>query len=275
MELADAFGQCRRTRLQDVRGLDFIDVPVANRRHAAPSFTLRDLFPPHCLAAPRGDNDVRLTLDDVLGADDALLAEFAVAELGENRIAAGDLDELFDPANARDQRVVPLLEKDPRAAGQLCCGGAYRIEFELEMRNQPIRLVGAADQRAKDANHLQYLGHAALIEDHHRVAALDQLGRDVGLQIGEAEDQVGLERFDLFVFGVDERRDARLASRFRRPHRVTGYADDAVALAEEIQRFRRLLGQAHDARRVAAHNLLTGWQFLRRVADLATRTARG
>ena len=37
VKLPDAFGQRCRTRLQDVGGLDLVDVSVANRRHGAPS----------------------------------------------------------------------------------------------------------------------------------------------------------------------------------------------------------------------------------------------
>ena len=37
----------------------------------------------------------------------------------------------------------------------------------------------------------------ALVEREDGMPALDQLGRDVGLQIGESEDEVRLERFDL------------------------------------------------------------------------------
>ena len=67
------------------------------------------------------------------------------------------------------------------------------------------------------------------------------------------EDQIGLERLDLVEARVDERRDLRLLPRLRRPHGVAGDADDAIALAEQIQRLGRFFGEADDARRVAAH----------------------
>ena len=70
---------------------------------------------------------------------------------------------------------------------------------------------------------------------------------EVGLQIGEREHEVRLERLDLVELRVDERRDLRLLPRFRRPHRVAGHADDAIALAEQVQRLGRLFGQADDA----------------------------
>ena len=63
----------------------------------------------------------------------------------------------------------------------------------------------------------------------------------------KAEDQIGLERFDLVEPRVDERGHSRLLPRLRRPHGVAGHADDAIAFAEQIQRLGRLFGQADDA----------------------------
>ena len=71
--------------------------------------------------------------------------------------------------------------------------------------------LGAAHERADHADHLKDLGDAALVERHDGIAAANQLGGDVGLQIGERQDQVGFERLDLVEPRVDERRYLRLA----------------------------------------------------------------
>ena len=107
--------------------------------------------------------------------------------------------------------------------------------------------LAGADQAADDADHLQDLGDAPLIERHDRIAAANQLGGDVRLQIGEGEDQIRLQRLDLVEPRVDERRHLRLRARLRRPHRVAGDADDAIAFAEQVQRLGRLFGQTDDA----------------------------
>ena len=87
-----------------------------------------------------------------------------------------------------------------------------------------------------------------------RDAAPDQLGDDVGLQVGEGQDQVGLERQDLVDVRGNERGDPRLfPAHAGRPHRVTRYADDAAILAEEIERLHGLFGQADDALGRKAH----------------------
>src|SRR3989442_899284 len=49
--------------------------------------------------------------------DDPAVGPRLPAELDEDVTAAGDLDQLGDPADAGDERIVPLLEVDARAVG--------------------------------------------------------------------------------------------------------------------------------------------------------------
>ena len=80
-------------------------------------------------------------------------------------------------------------------------------------------------------------------------AGADQLCRDLRLEIGKGENEIGLEREDLRNIGRGEGRNARLlAPDLRRPHGITGHADDAVLLTEKVKRFDRLLCQADDPR---------------------------
>ena len=115
------------------------------------------------------------------------------------------------------------------------------------LARQRLALFRHADNAGEDADHLQDLGDAALVEGEHRIAALDEVVGDVGLQIREREDQVRLQRLDLFVARVQERRHLRLLARLRRPDRVAGDADHAIAFTEEVQRFGGFLGEADDA----------------------------
>ena len=76
----------------------------------------------------------------------------------------------------------------------------------------------------------------------------NEFGGDVGLQIGERQHQIGIERENLWHIRGDEGRHPRLlAPHPRRPHRIARHAGDAVFLAEEIERLHGLLGQADDA----------------------------
>ena len=85
--------------------------------------------------------------------------------------------------------------------------------------------------------------------------ATNEVGDDVGLKIGEGEHQIRLQRQDLWNVRGDEGRHPRLlAAHLRRPHRIAGDADDAVLLAEQIQRLDGLFGEADDpAGRELAH----------------------
>ena len=69
--------------------------------------------------------------------------------------------------------------------------GRSTVEPGLEFGHERGGAIGAADETADDEDHLQDLGDAALVEQHHRVAALSKVGGDVALQVREREDQVG------------------------------------------------------------------------------------
>ena len=81
------------------------------------------------------------------------------------------------------------------------------------------------------------------------------IGDDAGLQVGESQHEIGLERQNLRNVRGNEGGNPRLlAADLRRPHRIAGDADDAVLLAEQIQRLDGLFGEANDpAGRELAH----------------------
>ena len=86
------------------------------------------------------------------------------------------------------------------------------------------------------------------LADPHLDAGLDQRLRDVGLDVGKADRQIGLQLEDAFDLGAGERADLGLfLPRARRAHREARDADDAPLFAERIQHLGRLLGQADDA----------------------------
>ncbi len=180
--------------------------------------------------------------------DDALLRTLLAAKLGKGIDAAGDLDQLRDPADAADQRIVPFLEIDfwPR----------WRCERPQRRPSSSLRcsrsasasaLAGSIDQGADGADHRKDTGDVALVEDVDGDAGLGEVGGELSLQVGKGQHQVRLERQDLRNIGGDERGNPwLLLAHLRRPHRVAGHADDPVLLAEEVEGFDRFLGQADD-----------------------------
>ena len=154
-----------------------------------------------------------------------------------------------------DQRIVPFLEIDlwlrlrPRRRRNVC-------QSRFKARCELIGTLRRTDDGTERADHRQNAGDVALIEDVDRNAGAHQIGDDAGLQVGEGEHEVGLERKDLWNVRRDEGGDPRLlAPDLRRPHGIAGDADDAVLLTEQIQRLDGLFGQADDpAGRELAHD---------------------
>ena len=132
---------------------------------------------------------------------------------------------------------------------------AIRARRCSKLARELLGALGGADHRAERADHRENAGDVALVEDVDGDAGADQIGDDVGLQVGEGQHEIGLERQNLRNVRGDEGGDPRLlAAHLRRPHRIAGDADDAVLLAEQIQRLDGLFGQADDpAGRELAH----------------------
>ena len=81
-------------------------------------------------------------------------------------LAAGDLDQLRHPADAGDQRVVPLLEVDARPADRRASRAATSRKPPFEgLRASASALSLAADERAKRPDHRKDAGDVALIEE--------------------------------------------------------------------------------------------------------------
>src|ERR1700730_3789835 len=56
--------------------------------------------------------------DNLLMCHNAVLGRALISSIGEDVHTAGNLDELRNPSNSRDQRIVPFLEEDPWALRQ-------------------------------------------------------------------------------------------------------------------------------------------------------------
>src|SRR5437763_1879605 len=254
LQLADAFGEGGGAGLQDVRRLDLVDSIGADRRDGVPPFALEDCPLLHRLTAPRGHDALRIALDDLRRIDHAVLPERFLAQLGEDRFTAGNFDQLLDPSDSRDQRVVPFFEEHAWAPWPHTRLVANFPQPGFETVRKRVARVRAADQRADDADHLQNLGDAALVECVDGISAADQLACDVRLKIGERENEIRPERVDLVEPRVEERRHFRLLPCFRRTHGVPGDAHDTIAFTEQIQNFGCLFGKTDDSVRIRVNS---------------------
>ena len=120
-------------------------------------------------------------------------------------------------------------------------------EARFKALGQLIGPLGGANDGAECADHRENARYVALVEDVDGDAGAHEISDDAGLQIGEGQHQIGLERENFWNVRGDEGGDPRfLAADLRRPHRIAGDADDTVLLAEQIQRLDGLFGEAND-----------------------------
>src|ERR1043165_6775859 len=111
VKLTQSFGQRGRTRLKNIGRLDLIHLIVTNGSNVRPSFTsankvLFDLSP-----APRADDHLWIAGNHIRGIHDSIFSTLLRAQLRKHGITAGDFDQLINPADAGDKRVVPLFKE--------------------------------------------------------------------------------------------------------------------------------------------------------------------
>src|ERR1044072_8718461 len=110
MKLAQPFRECSRTGLKNVGRLDLVQLIVTNGADVRPSFTstnkiLFDLSP-----APRADDHLRIAGNHIGGIYDAIFRALLLPQFRKDGITAGDLDQLINPPDTGDQRVIPLFK---------------------------------------------------------------------------------------------------------------------------------------------------------------------
>ena len=89
-----------------------------------------------------------------------------------------------------------------------------------------------------------------MIADPDFDTGTDQITRDIGLDIGEANNEIRLKIENGRDLRARKGRDFRLLlARPRWAHGKTGNANDAVFLAERVENLGRLFSQADDALR--------------------------
>src|SRR6202022_2285458 len=239
-------GQRGGPGLQDQRRFDLDDAVVTDSWNLVPARPLSDLVRNDFLAAPRRQDHIRLSGAHEIRRNDPVLRGLLKPHARQDVLAAGDLDQLGDPADAADQGIVPFLEIDFwfwRGSG----GGRDFRQPLLVASSKPRGALRRIDQRAQGADHRQDASDVALVEDMNGDAGADQIGDDISLQIREGENEVRLERQDFWNVRRDKCRYPRLlAPDLRRPHRVAGDADDPVLLAEQVQGLHGLFGETHD-----------------------------
>src|SRR5712675_2706706 len=225
---------------------------VAHCRHRIPPDSGCHLIRPETLAAPGAENDVRgATYDLTRIAENAIPGQSANRALGKHVLAAGDADQLADPSDAGDERLIPFFEVHAWTAGQESSRLPHLRDMGFEFECIAFCGLGGADQCAEAAHVTQDPIDRAMIADPHFDPALDERLRYVGLDIGETDHQIRPKAEYAVDLGAGERGNpGLLATRPRRTHREAGNAHDPFFQPKRVKYLGRLLGQADDAARI-------------------------
>ena len=160
-----------------------MDLPVLHRRDPLPAGPARDQRRVDRLAAPRGEDDLGIALDDGVGRDDAALGRVLVAQLGEDVAAARDLDDVRHPADPGDERVHPLLEVDARAVRPHRRVLADLSDFVSQIGDELARLALASQRAADQDDRIEDVVEGALVRAEHAHPGADQVADNVALKI--------------------------------------------------------------------------------------------
>ena len=197
MNPANALRQARRAGLQDVRRFDFEDSVVDHRADAVPAVPFADPRRLHFLAAPRREHHLRVRAARPLKRSTMRLrARRASASSGKigsppaistssstHRIPEinGSSHSSKKTRNRRGKRAADSRMRSRFAASRSasCSASAWQPTSPPSIRI--ICRISAT---------------GALVERDDGDAALDELGGEVGLQIGEREHEIGPERLD-------------------------------------------------------------------------------
>ena len=177
------------------------------------------------------------------------LALLCTRERREHLDAARDLDQLRHPLDAGDHRLVPFLEIDPRAARQSRGLFAHRVAAGPRSDTASASAFSAAPTSAPSVRIMSRMpATSRWLKAWTAMLRRISSAAMSACRSEKVSTRSGFERDDLLEVGRNERRDARLlAPHLRRPHRVARHADNAMLLAEEIQRLDGFFGQADDA----------------------------
>ena len=103
--------------MQDQGRLDLVNVLVLHGRNLPETGPRHHSLRPELLATPRADDQVWLPRDHFIGRHHAILRCALTCPLGEDVDPTGDPNQLRNPPNSGNQRVVPLFEEYFRPLG--------------------------------------------------------------------------------------------------------------------------------------------------------------
>src|SRR5262249_46458712 len=161
----------RRPGGQYVATVELVNLAPLPRRHPLPTGAARDGVAVHRVATPRGQDELGIPADDFVGRHDALARARTVPQLGKDIAAPGDLDELRDPADAGNERIVPLLEVHARTMRPHARVLTDLLHLVPDVLDEAARRPLAAERAADHEHGAQHVFERALVRAQHRDSA--------------------------------------------------------------------------------------------------------
>src|SRR5437764_13679634 len=102
---------------------------VKDSTYLVPAVTFANPFALYCATTPRTDNDFRVFGDYFRRVNDPILGRLEFPQLGKDAFAACCFDQLLNPTNSGDKRVIPFFEQDSRAVSEALVCDANDVQL--------------------------------------------------------------------------------------------------------------------------------------------------
>ena len=111
MKKGHTVGEGCRAGLKNASRRNFVHMLVAYGLHGLPSGARADGFVIHLHSAPGCKDDLGIAAEDFVRLNDPFLGFTANSKLGKDHASARSLDQLLNPADTADQRIITTLQK--------------------------------------------------------------------------------------------------------------------------------------------------------------------
>jgi hypothetical protein len=143
------------------------------------------------------DDQVRLPRDHLIDRHHPISRRGLTCPIGEYVDATGDLGQLRNASDPRDQWIVPLLEEYFRPLRQTIRAASGLNETRLKPGGKLLRPFACLYHGANHPNHVADARDASLIEGMDVQPVANKLGGDICLEIGKSQDEIGAQGEDL------------------------------------------------------------------------------
>ena len=113
--------------------------------------------------------------------NDAVLTERLERQFRKTVLPTRKLDQLGNPSDRADRRIVPFFEIDPRLAIQAPGGLANLLVIHPDVLDECLSTLVCSHHGGDLKHHRKNLFDAALIEHRHLDSVLNQIAGNVGL----------------------------------------------------------------------------------------------